>query len=221
MHAQDQTILTVLVGSQAHGLAGPDSDADFRGVFVIPTERLFRLDCLYKGSRWTEGREDETLWEVGRFLSLATHGHPLVLETFLAPVVTADQWGQDLLALFPSVWTPQRTYEAFVSYALNQRKKFLEKKDARPGKYALAYLRVLFNLCELLETGSFTVRAADTGLGDTLRRIKADGLTTGQIIDAGERLLQDAAHRLAHCTHQPDLDRVNDFLIRIRKAFLS
>ncbi|MFM8550818.1 MAG: DNA polymerase beta superfamily protein [Nitrospiraceae bacterium] len=221
MTAQEQTILKVLVGSQAHGLAGPDSDADYRGVFVVPTAWLFHLDATYKDSRWTEGREDETFWEAGRFLSLATHGHPLVLETFLAPVVTADRWGQELLALFPFVWAPQPAYEAFVGYALNQRKKFLEKKDGRPGKYALAYLRVLFNLCELLESGSFTVRAADTSLGETLRQIKAEALTPGQIIDEGERLLQDAAKKLTHCTHRPDLDAVNAFLVRLRRAFLA
>jgi predicted nucleotidyltransferase len=220
MNVKEQTILKVLVGSQAHGLAGPDSDADYRGVFVTPTDWLFRLDFKYKGSRWTEGQEDETYWEVGRFLSLATHGHPLVLETFLAPVVTADSWGRELLTLFPSVWTPQTAYEAFVSYALNQRKKFLEKKDARPGKYALAHLRVLFNLCELLETGTFTVRTADTSLGETLRQVKADALTAGQVVDAGERLIQDAAGHLARCTHRQDLDKVNAFLLQLRKAML-
>ena len=221
MNTKEQTILKVLVGSQAHGLAGPDSDADYRGVFVTPTDWLFRLDFKYKGSRWIEGQEDETYWEVGRFLSLATHGHPLVLETFLAPVVTADVWGRELLTLFPSLWTPQTAYEAFVSYALNQRKKLLGKKDARPGKYALAYLRVLFNLCELLETGTFTVRTSDTSLGETLRQVKADALSAGQIVDAGDRLLQDATRRLALCPHQPDLETVNAFLGRLRKAFLA
>ncbi|MBM4133819.1 MAG: hypothetical protein FJ245_08640 [Nitrospira sp.] len=220
MNAKEQTILKVLVGSQAHGLAGPESDADYRGVFVTPTDWLFRLDFKYKGSRWIEGQEDETYWEVGRFLSLATHGHPLVMETFLAPVVTADAWGQELLTLFPSLWAPQTAYEAFVSYALNQRKKLLEKKDARPGKYALAHLRVLFNLCELLATGTFTVRTADTSLGETLRQVQADALTVGQIVDAGERLLQEATQRLARCSHQPDLEAVNAFLGRLRKAFL-
>jgi predicted nucleotidyltransferase len=221
MAEQEQTILKVLVGSRAHGLAGPDSDADYRGVFVTQTDRLFRLDFSYKGSRWTEGQDDETSWEVGRFLSLATHGHPLVLETFLAPVVTADQWGQELRTLFPCLWTPRTVHDAFVGYALNQRKKFLEKKDARPGKYAQAYLRVLFNLCELLETGSFTVRAADRPIGETLRKIKAGALTPGQIIDEGERLLQAAEDRLAGCRHQPDFERANAFLVTLRKAFLA
>lgn len=41
--SMDHTILKVLVGSHAHGLAGPDSDRDFRSIFVMPTVELFRL----------------------------------------------------------------------------------------------------------------------------------------------------------------------------------
>ncbi len=121
-------ILKVLVGSQAHGLAGPDSDADYRSVFVMPTAEMFRLGFKYQGSRWSKGEEDETSWEVGQFLSLGTQSHPLVLEALLAPVVTMDDWGAELRTLFPALWAPRQAYEAFIGYSLNQRRKFLEKK---------------------------------------------------------------------------------------------
>lgn len=219
--ADEQVILKVLVGSQAHGLAGAESDADYRGVFVTPTAQFFRLDFKYRGVHWVEGREDDTSWEIAQFLTLAMHGHPLALETFLAPLVTSDSWGNELRSLFPSVWAPQPVYDAFVGYAMNQQKKLLEKKDARPAKYAVAYLRVLHNLCELLDKGSFTVRIGETPMGDTLRRVQAGALTTGQIIDAGERLTQQASARLPHCAHQADPELVNTYLLRLRKAFLS
>ena len=45
----EHTILRVLVGSHAHGLADPDSDRDFRSVYVIPTIELFRLDSSIRG----------------------------------------------------------------------------------------------------------------------------------------------------------------------------
>ncbi len=122
------TILKVLVGSQAHGLAGPESDADYRSVFVVPTAEMFRVGYRYQGARMIKSVADESAWEIGLFLSLAAECQPLILETFLAPVVTMDHWGEELRSLFPSVWSPQRAYESFVGYALNQRKKFLEKK---------------------------------------------------------------------------------------------
>ncbi|MBA3754046.1 MAG: nucleotidyltransferase domain-containing protein [Nitrospira sp.] len=47
-------ILKVLVGSHAHGLAGPESDQDFRSVYM----------------RIKEEAADETAWEIDHFLQL-------------------------------------------------------------------------------------------------------------------------------------------------------
>ncbi len=218
--SQRFTILKVQVGSYAHGLAGPDSDRDFRSVFVIPTTDLFRLNFKYPSASWKEGQGDETSWEIAQFLSLAIHSHPLILETFLAPVVTKTDWGTELRALFPAVWTPQKAFDAFTGYATNQRTKFLDKKDDRPQKYGAAYVRVLFNLCELLETGTFTIRIRDTAMGKSIARIKEGTYRIGEVIDLGEELTQKAQEALRHCQHQPNLELVEDFLMRIRKAFL-
>ena len=69
-----QTILRVLVGSQAHGLATAESDQDFRRVYVMPTEQMFHLGFKYPSTQWTKTGGDETAWEVGQFLM---HGHPM------------------------------------------------------------------------------------------------------------------------------------------------
>ena len=218
---QDHRILTVLVGSQAHGLAGPASDVDYRSVFVVPTADLFRVSSKLSDTRMEKGLDDDTSWEVGRFLFLALQCHPLILETFLAPIVGMDAWGAALRELFPSVWDARTAYDAFLGYCLNQRKKFLDKKDRRQEKYAAAYLRVLHNLCELLETGRFTVRIADTRFGETMARVTRGMVRPGEVIDLGEQLREDAARRLARCQHMADLPSVDEYLIRIRKAFLS
>jgi len=215
------TILKVLVGSQAHGLAAPGSDADYRSVFVVPTETLFRLEYKPPTSRWSKEDGDETSWEVGPFLSLAVQCHPLVLETFLAPVAAADEWGTSLRSLFPAVWEPKRAYDAFVGYAMNQRTKCLEKKDGRPEKYAAACVRVLYNLCELLETGTFTVRIADTPVGKTVARLKDGDFRAGEVIDLAEQWTREAGQRLGRCTHRPDRQAVDEYLVKIRTAFLG
>ena len=193
---QSRTILKVLIGSQAHGLAGPESDADYRSVYVMPTADLFRVGFRYLGTRMTKETADETAWEIGLFLSLALECYPLVLETFLAPIVQADEWGRELRSLFPAVWSPHQAYEAFMTYASNQRKKFLDKKDGRPAKYAAAYVRVLYNLYELLDRGTFTVRIAETEVGTDMARLKAGQVRTGEVIDMGERWAGLAAQRL-------------------------
>jgi len=215
------TILKVLVGSHAHGLATRDSDRDYRSVFVIPTEDMFKLGFKPPGTQWTKGQTDETAWEVGPFLTLAIQGHPLVLETFLGPIEQADVWGHRLRSLFPDVWSSEKAFDSFVNYAHNQRQKFLEKKDGRPEKYAAAYLRVLQNLCALLETGTFTIHIADTELGKTILAIKQGKYRTGDVIDVGETLLLTAQKLRATSSHTENLTRVNSFLIDIRREYLG
>ncbi len=217
----DHTILLVLVGSHAHGLAGPNSDRDYRRVYIMPTVDMFCPRFKPPGTRWAKSGEDETAWEVGLFLSLAVQCHPLVLETLVAPTITADRWGSELRGLFPALWNPQQAYEAFIGYGLNQRAKFLDKKDARPAKYAVTYIRTLYHLCELLETGTFTFRIADTPIGKTIAALKNGAFRTGEVIDLAEHWTEEATRRLAQCRHQPDLSAIDDFLIRIRKAFLD
>ena len=214
-------ILKVLVGSHAHGLAGPGSDKDFRSVFVIPTTEMFRVGFKYQGTKMMKEEADETSWEVGHFLLLALQGHPLVLESLMAPVVVMDDWGAELRQLSPQLWSAREAYESFINYCENQRKKMLEKKDGRPAKYAAAYLRVLFNLCELLERGTFSIRIADTPIGGTVRRIKEGDYRVGEVIDLGEYWENEAARRLTICSRQGRPDLADAFLSKLRKAFLS
>ncbi|MDP9132244.1 MAG: nucleotidyltransferase domain-containing protein [Nitrospirota bacterium] len=213
--------MKVLVGSHAHGLAGPGSDQDFRNVYVIPTSELFRVGFKYPGMRIMKEAADETAWEIDHFLQLALQGHPLALETLVAPVVTMDDWGAELRQLFPHLWSAQKAYDSFIHYCENQRKKMLEKKDGRPAKYAAAYLRVLFNLCELLERGTFSIRIADTAIGETMRKIKDGHCRVGEVIDLGEYWANEAAQRLAACAQQARPDLADAFLIKLRKAFLN
>lgn len=92
-------ILRVLCGSRAHGTQRPDSDWDYRGVFVHPTSEVIlhhnrlRAGGTLEESNWNlndDGREDDTTWELGKFLYLATKSNPSILEVFLAPRVTPD-----------------------------------------------------------------------------------------------------------------------------------
>jgi hypothetical protein len=179
------------------------------------------LGFKYPGTQWTKGDGDETAWEIGQFLLLATQGHPLILETLLAPVITADEWGNQLRALLPAMWSPQKTYEAFTNYANNQRAKLLDRKDGRQAKYAAAYIRVLYNLCELLTSGRFHIRVADTPIGDRLVRIKQGQYRLGEVMDWGEELTQQAQQLTIARQDECDLPRINGFLVALRRAFLT
>ena len=186
----------------------------------MPTTDMFRVGFKYQGTRMMQEKEDETAWEIGHFLQLSLQGHPLVLETLVAPVVVMDDWGEELRQIFPHLWSARNAYDSFMNYCENQRKKMLEKKDDRPAKYAAAYVRVLFNLCELLERGTFTVRIVETPVGETVRKIKEGDYRIGEVIDLGEHWANEAALRLTACSQQGRPDLADAFLIKLRKAFL-
>lgn len=232
MNNEYKTILKVVVGSQAHGLATPKSDFDYRGVFVVPTKDILALGNTKMNTNWNEGTNDDTSWEIGHFLNLATHCNPTILETFLAPSVAIDlgikemKLGNELRSLFPYVWNSKDVMNAFIGYGLNQRKKFFDDKDKRASKYAVAYLRTLYQGWELLTTGTFTIRIADTEIGGLLRYWKA--------MDSKTILEKHSGEVISHCIKweakvrkafestpekKTDIEPINNFLLKVRKEF--
>lgn len=239
-------ILKTLVGSQAHGLADKNSDYDYRGVFVQPTSEILSLGANYKPNSWFEGKEDQTLYEIGHFLHLATKCNPSILEVFKAPIVEQMQqyngentlvpydkdqdciyksgaWfhvGSRLRDLFPYVWNPNDAFNAFVGYSSNQRKKLLDKKDDRGPKFACAYLRTLYNLEQLLSTGNFTLDVTHNKiLFERLTQIRNGNFSVGGVIDEAENIIEKCKLLRDNCSHKPDLQKINTFLLNVRKMF--
>lgn len=223
------TILKTIVGSHAHGLASSDSDIDYRGVYIIPTSELLKLGPVHDHTSWIEGNEDDTSFEIGKFLFLATKCNPTILETFLAPEVNpieeilktrANNYASELRALFPYVWNSVDTKNAFIGYGLNQRKKFFDNKDKRAPKYATAYLRTLYNAWELLSTGTFHVNLEGSPVYEQCKRFKAGDYTHGEVIqscwDWETKVLKAFKE---NPDHKANLEPVNEFLLKIRKEF--
>lgn len=221
-------ILKTIVGSQAHGLANENSDFDYRGVFVVPTSEILRLGGHTEQTSWIEGKEDDTSWEIGKFLLMATKCNPTVLETFLAPLAPQPEeflpiyqkWTLPLRELFPYVWNSVDVKNAFIGYGINQRKKFFDNKDKRAPKYAAAYLRVLYNCAQLLETGTFTVDLRGSEIYDQVKNFKEGRFTQGEVIQA----CWDMETRVIKAFNQnpdkkTDIEPVNEFLLKVRKEF--
>ena len=221
-------ILKVLVGSRAHGLHTDTSDYDYRGVFVQPTSAIVSLNGTVQQTSWIEGDDrrveqagnkvDDTAWEIGHFLRLATHCNPTILEVFAAPIETVTEEGIGLRDLFPYVWNPKAVRDAFVGYGLNQRKKFLEDKDNRAHKYAVAYFRTLLQAERLLTHNVLTVNFRLHPEYATLMLFKQGLVSVGQVIDKCQQWEHYVREAADGCKHRPDLDRVNDYLLKVRKA---
>ena len=221
-----RTILKVLVGSQAHGLARPRSDADYRGVFVVPPSELLSRGAKPQSTSWAEGSDrDDTQWEIAHFLDLATLCIPNVLEVFGAPVEESTAEGEELRSLLPYVWSARGVWQSYNGYASNQWKKFFDDKygneRGRATKYALAAARSLMQGRHLLETGEMMVRLEGAILRQLVSfrdSLEEGALTRGQALDFMDRLrtaLWDAYQR--NDSHEADLHRVNEFLLDVRR----
>jgi predicted nucleotidyltransferase len=214
-----KTILKTLVGSRAHNLNREDSDYDWRGVFVEPTSEILKLGGETKETHWIEGKEDDTQYEIGRFLFLATKNNPTILEVMCSPVKEATEEGFALRGLFDDIWEPKRVMDAFVGYGMNQRKKFLDDKDNRANKYAVAYYRALWQAKTLLEERYLPIEVK----GDMrvmLMNWKVGNYAVGEVMqkcfdmETEVKKAYDSFVGEKRC----NIDKVNSFLLEVRKS---
>lgn len=219
-------ILKALVGSRAHGLANSDSDWDWRGVFVAPTSQIVLepIGFQVKDTGWFEGtgdgvnKIDDTSYEIGKFLKMATTSNPSVLEILGSPryeILTEE--GEKLVELLPKLWSSKGVRDAFGGYAHNQVKKMLEDKDGRRWSYAKHYIRTLLMGVDLLKTGELTM-VVPAWAQPRLLEIKDGVWSVGKVLDWGEALNKELEEAyLDTVDKKTDMEAVKDFLIEIRK----
>ncbi|MFD7861294.1 DNA polymerase beta superfamily protein [Streptomyces sp. NPDC057682] len=216
---RDHTVYSCVMGSRAFGLATEDSDTDRRGVFLAPTALYWRFD---KPPTHVEGpAEEQFSWELERFCSLALRANPNVLECLHSPLVERiDATGRELLSL-RGAFLSRRVHETFARYATGQRRK-LEADVRRYGaprwKHAMHLLRLLASARDLLRTGELVI-----GVGaerESLLAVKRGEVTWEEVERRMNRLAaeNDEAAPRSPLPAAPDRARVEDFLVRARRA---
>ena len=210
-------ILRVLIGSRAHGTHNDNSDYDYRGVFVVPTKEILSLGSKPQQTSWIEGKNDDTSYEIGKFLMMATKCNPNVLEMFFAPVIRSEGLGIELRELFPHVWNSKDAFNAFRGYGANQRKKFFEDKDERAHKFLAAWLRTTWQAIQLFNTGKVPVNFFSTSIYNDLLEIRSGNYKKAEKLDlifsldrTLEEVYKDFPEKLTN------MDKVNEFLLKVR-----
>ncbi|MEU0456197.1 nucleotidyltransferase domain-containing protein [Streptomyces sp. NPDC006129] len=218
---RDHTIYACVMGSRAFGLATDGSDTDRRGVFLAPTSLFWRFD---KPPTHVEGPgEEQFSWELERFCELALRANPNILECLHSPLVEyADATGRELLAL-RGAFLSRRVHETFTRYSHSQRRK-LEADVRTHGtprwKHAMHLLRLLISARDLLRTGSLIVDVGEHR--EPLLAVKRGEVTWSEVASRMthlEREAHEAAGR-SPLPAEPDRRRVEDFLVRVRRAAL-
>ncbi|MFJ9672626.1 DNA polymerase beta superfamily protein [Streptomyces sp. NPDC101221] len=216
---RDHTVYSCVMGSRAFGLATEGSDTDRRGVFLAPTALYWRFE---KPPTHVEGPgEEQFSWELERFCELALRANPNVLECLHSPLVeSVDDTGRELLSL-REAFLSRRAYETFTRYAHGQRRKLdadVRTHGAPRWKHAMHLLRLLTSARDLLRTGVLTIDVGEAR--ESLLAVKRGEVPWPEVEARMNRLVREGEEAARHSPlpQEPDRRRVEDFLIRTRRA---
>lgn len=218
----EHSILSVVVGSRAYGLAGPASDTDRRGVFVAPTRLFWGLD---KPPTHVDGpAEEQFSWEVERLCTLALTANPTVLECLWSPLVDlVTPTGQRLLAV-RGAFLSQRAADTYGRYAADQFAKLRAHRE-RTGqvrwKQAMHMLRLLRAGAHVLRTGEVLVDVSDER--DLLLSVKRGEVPFAEVAALAEQRTAELARAAAApvLPVEPDRAAVEEFLVGVRAEGLD
>lgn len=215
-----KTILSTVVGSNAHGTSGPDSDTDLRSVFIAPTDTIVGIGNYQKSIE--NKQADENAWEVAHFIYLSLRCNPSTLECLLAPPTLSTEEGEELRNLFPHFLSKKLVYGAFRGFATQQRAKMISPTTNyfRKEKASSHFLRVIYNGLELLQTGTFTIKIVDTPIGRACLEAKQGKLLFEEILQLGDDLVvkMDETYEKSNLPKEANKEVINRFLVKIRKS---
>ncbi|WP_406380525.1 DNA polymerase beta superfamily protein [Streptomyces sp. NBC_01618] len=219
---RDHTVYACVMGSRAFGLATDGSDTDRRGVFLAPTPLFWRFE---KPPTHVEGpAEEQFSWELERFCELALRANPNVLECLHSPLVEhVDAVGRELLSL-RGAFLSRLAHRTFVRYASGQRRKLeadVRQHGAPRWKHAMHLLRLLTSGRDLLRTGELTIEVG--AAREELLAVKRGEVPWAEVERRMARLAEenDEAATGSPLPAEPDRARVEDFLVRTRRASVS
>lgn len=212
------TILQVVVGSRAFGLAGPASDTDRRGVYALPASAFWPLT---KPADHHEGPLPEQVrWEVERVCVLGLAANPNVLEVLHSPLVeVCTPLGGELRDLTPA-FLSRRVADTYLRYATAQFAKAergIERSGAPVWRHVTHLIRLLTAGGHLVRTGELVL---DVGADrERLLALKAGELPWAEVVRWRDRLTDRLVDGLEHSPLPagPDTARVERWLVSVRR----
>ena len=226
-----KVITKVLVGSRLHGLHTEESDYDYRGIHISPLKNVLSPFRKQKNTSWIEGDEDNTSYELAEFCKLATKGNATILEVFFSDqVIETTPIADEMRANWEKFMNTKSFVDASRGYAHNQWNKFYNFEDKgvlgqeRTAKFAVAFLRVMWQCEQFLLTGKFECNLENSDLYPLLKKIKPMSRqeiqeSLPEIVAAMSAMDMRVAQAEGDAskdilTMKPDLDWIEDFIYR-------
>lgn len=122
-------LLKVLTGSRVYGTSHENSDYDYRGIYLQPTEEILKINGYIDNIKINK---DYSTWEIKRFLELAIQGNPTAMEILFTSekhIIEKDNI-IDILLDNKHLFLTKNAFNSFAKYGLSQIKKAkgLDKK---------------------------------------------------------------------------------------------
>ena len=174
-----KVLTKVVVGSRLHGLDTPTSDWDYRGIHISPLKHVLSPFRKEKNTTWIEGDEDNTSYELSSFCKDATKGNATILEVFFSDkIIETDPIVDEMRENWQKFMDTHHFINASRGYAHNQWNKFYNFESVgvngqeRTAKFAVAFLRVMWQCEQFLLTGKFKCNLQQSDLFPLLKKIK-------------------------------------------------
>lgn len=222
-------LLTGIVGSQAYGLATPDSDIDRFGIYAVSTQYLFKVEEVRQNFFGKNSKgDDEKFHEIGKYAKLALSVNPTFTELmWLDEYEYKHDLGQELIDIRSAFLSRKRARDAYFGYATSQFKRLQERGDGsfssdtrkRTAKHARHLARLLHQGYNLYITGELSVKLTDPDFFHNFGNIVADGDLSFATAYIGqyEEAFNNAKSPLPA---EPNTEVVNEWLCRVRMNFL-
>lgn len=221
-----QVLLAGVVGSIAYGLATPQSDMDWLGVYAAPTLAFHGLHLpIDRAATVVRHDPDYTLHEARKLAGLCLGGNPTVTELlWLDQYETEHPLGRELVNIRTAFQSRKRIRDAYFGYATSQLKRLLETGDfqskmrQRREKHARHLLRLLDQGLQIYSTGSLTLRVEDPDrYMDFGRRVVGNTELARRAVSEAEAKFNAVRSPLPD---RPDEAVVEQWLLAVRQHFL-
>lgn len=192
---RQEVVLATTVGSQAWGLAGPDSDEDVRGVFVLPHDDFASIfdapDEIHDDTAPPEGPH-EAFWEIAKFVKQGLRADPNTLETLWSPLLRVCEGIGVRLRDERAIFSSQHVLGSFGRYATSQLHKL---KGAQARRRQLEALLVAIDAGRVVDVAAAAAVIADvagaardgadvSAVSALVRSVFDRGLISGASLDA-------------------------------------
>lgn len=222
-----RVLLDGVVGSTAHGLAGPDSDVDRLVVAAAPTAAFLGLGAVKESHVTTD--PDCTVHEVGKFLKLALKANPTITELlWLSGYDWSNRFGLELVQMRVKLLSAPQVRRAYLGYATDQFTKLKSRGDGsfssdtrkRTAKHARHLARLCDQGYQLYATGTVRIRLDNPRFYlDFGERVAGGDLNTAEtLLATTETHFDEATPALPD---EPDAAAVEDWLRRVRRYYYA